>query len=151
MNKATADEHVIETYRSMLNIGVEATKSMVLLNGGAIVALLAYLGQIPDRADVAQQTRQPIAAFVVGLALGCFSFLFGYLTQHALFNESEGRPLRVPHQVWQWLTVTLLVVSMVSFSIGAFMALGALGTTPPETAPTAKPIPVAASLSSDDV
>lgn len=39
------DDHALETYKSLISFGTEALKALQLLNGGAIVALLAYLGQ----------------------------------------------------------------------------------------------------------
>jgi len=37
--------HALETYKSMLSISVEGLKALLLINGGAVVAMLAYLGQ----------------------------------------------------------------------------------------------------------
>ena len=42
------DEHAIETYKSLISISTEALKAFQWLNGGAVVALLAYIGQRPE-------------------------------------------------------------------------------------------------------
>ena len=41
-------EHTSETYRSLISISMEGLKTLLLINGGAVVALLAYLGQSPQ-------------------------------------------------------------------------------------------------------
>ena len=43
------DDHAIETHKSMISISIEAIKHLALLNGGAIVALLGFLGQVSNR------------------------------------------------------------------------------------------------------
>jgi len=48
------EEHALETYKSLIGFGTEGLKAMQLLNGGAIVALLAYLGQVKPEATVAK-------------------------------------------------------------------------------------------------
>lgn len=39
-------EHALETYKSLIQTSVEGMKLLTLLNGGAAVALLAYLGNV---------------------------------------------------------------------------------------------------------
>ena len=49
--------HTDETYKSVISISQESFKAPLLLNGGAVVALLAYLGQSPDRTSPDQSRR----------------------------------------------------------------------------------------------
>lgn len=120
-------QHAIETYKSMISIGVEATKSMLYLNGGAVVAMLAYMGQSNPGIEAAMRARTPLMWFVLGIVAAAMSFLFGYLTQNALFNETQGRTLRVAHQAWQWTTVGALVIAVAAFAGGAWTAIWAFG------------------------
>jgi hypothetical protein len=39
------DEHALETFKSLITVSVEGLKTLLLINGGAIVALLAFIGQ----------------------------------------------------------------------------------------------------------
>ena len=39
-------EYDSETYKSMNSISVEVMKSVLLVNGGAVIAVLSYLGAI---------------------------------------------------------------------------------------------------------
>ena len=121
------DDHALETYKSLISFGTEALKALQLLNGGAIVALLAYLGQakLPHST---QSIFAPLVLFVVGLSLGTLCFLGAYLTQFALFNESvrpsgyNGRP----HTFWLWCTVIVAGLSLASFVAGAVCGVYAL-------------------------
>jgi hypothetical protein len=47
--KAKWDFHPEETFKSLITISVEALKTLALVNGGAAVALLAYLGNLAAR------------------------------------------------------------------------------------------------------
>jgi hypothetical protein len=42
------DSHAIETFKSLPSIAIEMLKSIMLVNGGAAVAMLAFLGQAPQ-------------------------------------------------------------------------------------------------------
>jgi hypothetical protein len=46
-------EHALETYRSLIAISLAGLKTLMLINGGAVVALLAYLGQSPQGPSLA--------------------------------------------------------------------------------------------------
>ena len=56
-------EHAIETYKSLVQISVEGMKLLALLNGGAVVALLAYLGNLSGKTLVMPDMRCSMAFF----------------------------------------------------------------------------------------
>lgn len=66
------EEHAIETYKSLISISTEALKAFQWLNGGSVVALLAYIGQRPDLAATAECA---LILFVVGLISASAAFL----------------------------------------------------------------------------
>lgn len=80
------EEHALETYKSLIGFGTEALRAMQLLNGGAIVALLAYLGQVKPEAVIAKSIGFPLIFFIIGLSISTFAYLLAYLTQFSLFN-----------------------------------------------------------------
>lgn len=65
-------------------------KLMALLNGGAAIALLAYLGNIAGKGVAAPDVRRSMAAYLGGLVLCGLAFAASYLTQLKLYNESVG-------------------------------------------------------------
>ena len=125
MNSFTND-HALETFRSLINISVEALKILVLLNGGAIVALLAYLGQVDTRVQLASLVAHPVRVFVVGLVLGALSFVGSYLTQLSLYSETVFRKTQ-RHHWFLWVTLLLGLASIAAFAWGAFATIGAFG------------------------
>jgi len=81
------DERALETYRSMISVGTEALKALQLLNGGAVIALLTYLGHTSARLCLAPRAQCPVAWFVIGLLSGTAAFLTTYFTQLLLYGE----------------------------------------------------------------
>ncbi len=123
-----SEDQALETYKSMIAIGTEALKALQLINGGAIVALLAYLGQVPDRAHLAPLVAKPLALFLGGLLAATLAFLGTYLTQLTLLNEFfKGGAFRGPkHMSWLYLTIGIALASLGLFGWGSFAAVGAL-------------------------
>jgi hypothetical protein len=125
----TADpEHSHETYRSLIQISVEGFRFLALLNGGAAVALVAYLGNLAAKgAAPGPDVRWPLGAYLVGLVLCAFCFLTSYRTQFAVYNELQGRIRPRMHMWWVRATVGLALGSLVAFSVGSWWAVVALG------------------------
>ncbi|MGB1562043.1 MAG: hypothetical protein ACPHN2_11140 [Sinimarinibacterium flocculans] len=119
------DEHAVETFRSLISISTEAFKALQWLNGGAVVALLAYFGQVSAPPSVIASARFPLALFVGGLVAGCLAFFTAYLTQLALHNENvKNESFKGPkHGLWLWVTFAICAVSVALFSWGAFACI----------------------------
>jgi hypothetical protein len=122
------EDRALETYKSMISIGTEALKALQLINGGAIVALLAYLGQAPERAQLAPLAAKPLCLFLAGLVAATLAFFGTYLTQLTLLNEFfKDRTFRGPkHMAWLYVTIAVAVASLILFGWGSFAAVAAL-------------------------
>src|SRR5258705_12584559 len=81
------EDQALETYKSMIAIGTEALRALQLINGGAILALLAYLGQAPDRSHLPPLAAKPFCLFLSGLVAATPAILRTYLTQLTPLNE----------------------------------------------------------------
>src|SRR2546430_2679639 len=115
------DEHAIETYKSLISISTEAFKALQLLNGGAVVALLAYLGQMaPTHPELLNHAKGPLAFFVAGLVSGTLVYITSYLTQLSLHNENMGNKdyRGGKHDLWLWVSFALGIGSVALFSLG---------------------------------
>ena len=127
------DEHSIETYKSLVQISIAGLKLLALFNGGAAVALLAYLGNIAGKGVAAPDVRFPMGCYLLGLVLCGLAFLSGYLTQLRLYNESIGGGgsgvLR--HEVWLYLAIVLAFLSLAAFAVGSYSAAQRLRISPP--------------------
>jgi len=111
------EDHILETYKSMISISVEGLKTLLLINGGAVVAMLAYLGQSARGTDVAQHLKWPLAFFVLGILAATFSFFGSYITQFTLYNESlRGEVGTVRHMSVVYTTAVVASLSAVFFA-----------------------------------
>jgi hypothetical protein len=88
-------EHVVETFKSLVQISLEGLKLLALFNGGAAVALLAYMGNIAGKSLPVPNMRLPMACYVAGLIACGLAFLASYLTQFWLYNESISAETRM--------------------------------------------------------
>ena len=115
-------EHAVETFKSLVQISLEGLKLLALLNGGAAVALLAYMGNIAGKGLPVPHLFIPMLCYVSGLMFCGLAFLFGYLTQFLLYNESTGQLRPGSHRSLQIAAVGFSVMSMVAFSAGSLVA-----------------------------
>jgi hypothetical protein len=74
-------EHAVETFKSLILVSLQGLKLLAIFNGGAAVALLAYLGNVAGKGLPVPNMRLPMACYVVGLIACGLAFFFGYLTQ----------------------------------------------------------------------
>jgi len=124
MDTDISKSHWLETYKSLITLSVEGFKFSALANGGASVALLAYLGNVAGKGATTPDMRFPMAAFLAGLLTCGFTILFAYLTQLKLLNESsQSSTPRLSHGWLLWTAIIFFVCSLASFGIGAWQAV----------------------------
>lgn len=118
------NQHWLETYKSLIGISIEGFKFSALANGGAAVALLAYLGNIASNCSVAPDMRYPMAAFLSGLVFCGFAMVFAYLTQLRLLNEI-GRVQKptITHAWFLWAALMLFALSLIAFGVGSWLSV----------------------------
>ena len=124
--------HLSETYKGLITLSVEALKMLALVNGGAAVAVLTYLGSLVSRAPVAHQPeiKPALLWYCGGLLATLMAFLFAYVTQLRLYNEEKARhelrPIRTIHTVGIIFAWLLALFSAVAFGVGCWSAATAL-------------------------
>jgi hypothetical protein len=118
-----------ETYRSLVSLSAEALKALLLLNGGAVVALLAYLGHASGAALLARYLMYPCFFFVLGLVFAALALGFAYLTQLAFYNRDVGGQLiwGVEYRVWLTAALEAGAGSLAFFAVGGYAGILALG------------------------
>lgn len=115
------ENYWIETYRSMISISMEAIKFLALINGGASVALLAFLGNIYASGRLVPDMRCAMVLYAIGLFACGLSFATAYFTQLSLLNEI-GKEARPTHTVGLYSTVALFLLSLILFAVGSVTA-----------------------------
>lgn len=124
-------DHQTETYKSMIAISTEAIKYCALVNGGAAVAILAYLGNVyakaPSTAPVPDLSGA-MAWFLAGLLFAGSLIGAAYLTQLMLYNESFNDPIprkTASHKYSLWIAMACFAMSLLCFGVGSSKAVAA--------------------------
>ena len=117
-------DHWLETYKSLITLSIEGFKFSALANGGAAVALLAYLGNVAGKGVPVPNMSCPMSIFMIGLTVNGLAMLFAYLTQFALLNETNqhSSPI-VKHTIALWIAIILFACSLIAFCAGALLAV----------------------------
>ena len=112
----------LETYNSLISLSTEGFKFCALANGGAAVAILAYLGNVVGKGFAAPNMSTPMAIFLAGLVLCGLAMLFAYFNQLSRLNRLSKR--EDPSKDWRlWVTVALFISSLSAFACGSWQAV----------------------------
>ncbi|EKT4523494.1 hypothetical protein QEM13_002769 [Pseudomonas putida] len=114
----------LEMFKSVIQTGQNAIRSMVLLNGGAAVALLAFIGKLTDASRInIPSFATPLTIFVIGAFLSTISSGVTYLTQ-ILYSEEGKWQVRAGITL-HGLSILLGLASLSLFGYGTYRAYGA--------------------------
>lgn len=125
----TTDWHAKETYKGLIRLSLSGLRFAIFANGGAAVALLAFLGKEGTAALSLEGARTTMALFIAGVVLGGLAHVTAYLTQLKLYGESacNARETGVlQHRTFLWVTVLLVVASIGVFAAGAWCGVWAI-------------------------
>jgi hypothetical protein len=113
------NEHADETFKSMIEISVEGMKSLLLINGGAAITVLTFLGTNSGK-SFASHAGISLARFILGVTFSVCIFVFSYATQFALFNESiNNKNYNGPrHMTFVLAALVFVFLSLIAFCIG---------------------------------
>ncbi|SHM06858.1 hypothetical protein SAMN05444159_7587 [Bradyrhizobium lablabi] len=104
---------------------IEGMKALLLLNGGAAIALLTFIGShAPSGSNktlIAQAIGNSLISFGVGTVSAATTFVAGYLTQLYYGNGSTSTAIR-----WHQLTYVLVIVCVAGFIAGVYFARSAV-------------------------
>ena len=121
-----------ETHRSVIEFAIFAVKAAMLVNGGAAIALLAFLGNFAQaNSPVAGLTSfvLPIYWFTAGVFAAALGAGFGYFTQLDYLHETgdvarTGQAKEAPQ--WHGSTISIIVLAYICFGIGVWQSVDAL-------------------------
>jgi hypothetical protein len=126
--------HLTETYKALITLSVEALKLLALVNGGAAVAVLTYLGNLVSHTPPGTHppnVRPALLWYCGGLFATTLAFVVAYITQLRLFNEEKNRrqaPVREFHRIGVYSGILLALFAAVAFGMGCYSAARALGS-----------------------
>lgn len=122
-----------ETYRSMITIANEGFKFLALANGGAVVAILAYLGNVTNDGCSAPDMSQAMRAFLAGLVLCGLAMASAYGVQFFRLNKlADGLSTKAG---WPLLiTFAFSLLSLGAFGCGSYLGVKGFQNLPAPTA-----------------
>ena len=85
-------KHRIEMFKAVIESGREALNALVLVNGGAVIALLGFMGATISKGlppALGLSLTLPILQFGIGVLMGAIGFATRYLSQTCYSEEKE--------------------------------------------------------------
>ena len=121
-------EHNLEMLRSVLTIGQSALKSALLINGGAAVAVLAFLGRL--------FTGESVSISIGSLSLALLQFVWGVLAAAIAAGATYFSQAGYAGEFGSWsqrvglgghmVAVSGVFAAYVFFAVGAWQAYSAM-------------------------
>lgn len=121
----------LEAFKSVITVGANACRAFMIMNGGAAIALLAFLGNIWNKnstPDAAKGIAISLGVFCFGVIASGFCAGFTYLAQSFYGNSLLGvnkRWLNAGHFV-NALACLSGLLSLFAFGYGAYSAFSAM-------------------------
>jgi hypothetical protein len=87
-------QHSLEMVKAVIETGKSALDALLIVNGGAAVALLGVMSNLAGReggASLARYLSLPLLQFGVGVLLGVIGFGLRYLSQAAYSESTESK------------------------------------------------------------
>lgn len=89
---AAKNQHSIEMLKAVLEAGKSALHALLIINGGAVVALLGVLANLagkPGGVLLAKYLALPVLQFGIGVLVGALGFAFRYFSQACYSEKSQ--------------------------------------------------------------
>ncbi len=113
----------IELFKAVISSGQAALKSAMLINGGASVATLTFIGNtFRDRTTLpqAQILSWSLTVFAAGVFFSAVASGLAYCSQ--VFFGNQGKTADILGKVIRAVCVVFVIISYISFCVGVFFA-----------------------------
>lgn len=136
-------EETLRRFDALTQFVLSAWKGLMLVNGGAVVALLTLAGNAADRVD-GRALRHAFEGYGAGLVATLLSIVAAYASQSFYFqysasqhtgaqHEAAGKP-GLPRQqrfqtrgrISEWVGLGVAVCGVAGFAVGSWFALSAV-------------------------
>lgn len=120
----------IAMLEAVLEAGKTALQSLIVINGGAVIALLGVLSNLagkPEGGSFARYLALPLLQFGAGVLFGALGFAFRYFSQACYAEQGE---INSPHQRWghrfRYCAILCAVLGFLCFGFGVGNAYNAV-------------------------
>lgn len=114
-------------YQSMSNLLLEGLRALTLANGGAIVALLAFLGSLTSTCHAVPDLKASLGSFSFGLLLCIVAYFGAYKAELLLLLQTPAERYKTnqtrkhPRFAWARLVGVLCIAALAAFLLGALL------------------------------
>lgn len=131
-------EDATDRLRFQHEYSIAGFKTLILINGGAVIALLTYAGNVKDGLEPAN-LQWAFIGYITGLVFAMSSYLTAYMGQALIMHHSSAAALvamgvQEPDQagqhrreskatMWIGISIGLCVASLVAFIGGSIAAM----------------------------
>lgn len=125
--KFSADsQHSLEMLKAVLEAGKSALHTLLIINGGAVVALLGALSNLagaPNGAVLARYLALPLLQFGIGVLVGALGFAFRYFSQACYSDSNSEKDL---YQKWgDWFRYASILSALSGYVLFGFAMVNA--------------------------
>ncbi|MBB6096036.1 hypothetical protein HNQ60_004927 [Povalibacter uvarum] len=124
---AAANEQSIEMFRAVLETGKTGLQTLLVINGGAVIALMGVMSNLATRSGgdlLARYLALPLLQFGIGVLCGAVGFAFRYFSQACYAAADEGEKNR--YTTWgDWLRYTAIAVGISGYVLFGFALVNA--------------------------
>ncbi|MBA3582757.1 MAG: hypothetical protein H0W44_09930 [Gammaproteobacteria bacterium] len=128
MSESNQSWHALETYKSLITYGHAVLRYVFIINGGAIIAILTFIGDMVSKADGEHvpDMRQPLIFFILGLLVSGIALCLAYWTQLTIYSQLVNKKDSPVHVYWFNGLVVCVGLGIIFFGIGSFVAISRL-------------------------
>jgi hypothetical protein len=122
------NQHSIEMLKAVLEAGKSALHALLIINGGAVVALLGVMSNLAGKSEgalLAKYLALPLLQFGIGVLAGASGFAFRYLSQ-ACYSESDGDGAQPWGDRFKYVAILSGIAGYVLFGFGVVNAYHAV-------------------------
>lgn len=123
---AAKNQHSIEMLKAVLESGKSALQSLLVINGGAVVALLGVFSSLvgKDGGDtLARYLSLPLLEFGLGVLVAALGFAFRYLSQ-ACYSESSAEK-DIYQEAGDWFRYAAIFSAITGYVLFGFAVVNA--------------------------
>lgn len=111
----------LEQFKSVMQVSVLALRSAMIINGGAALSLLTFLGNMKDSAGMLYFICS-LKFYIGGVALAAVATGSSYFAQYRYLHELKNENSKPRGQYITYITMALVFLSYAAFIIGGIEA-----------------------------
>jgi len=114
----------IELFKSVIEAGKEALNAALIINGGAVIAFLGFLGSMLSKGGaeaLGLKLTVPLCSFGFGVLAAALGFGIRYLAQFGFARRHSSAWIKVGHGL-NIVSIFMVVTSYVLFGYGVYNA-----------------------------